>query len=305
MIKRIYIPGDEWLYYKIYCGSKTADEILTDVILPATIHLNKNGIIDGWFFIRYSDPDLHLRVRFHFNDILAIVEIMNIINHYIKPFIEYDKVWKVMCDTYQREIERYHIKAIELGEQLFCADSQMIINFLDIIDGDEGEKIRWMFSFISIDNLLTNFGFMQEKKLKLMEKIKNGFAQEFGMNKYLKLQLDKKFRQHRSDIEDIMSIKKENAGELLPLLQLLEDRAKTNKQLADKLKQLSTIEPTVSIDELLPSYIHMLMNRLFRSKQRIHEMVVYDFLWRYYKSEIAKAKYFKQNNNKLAHTKIS
>lgn len=43
----------------------------------------------------------------------------------------------------------------------------------------------------------------------------------------------------------------------------------------------------------------MLMNRLFRSKQRVHEMVVYDFLWRYYKSAFAKAKYSKLNEAKV------
>ena len=29
MERRTYIPGDEWLYYKIYCGAKTIDEIIT------------------------------------------------------------------------------------------------------------------------------------------------------------------------------------------------------------------------------------------------------------------------------------
>ena len=46
-----------------------------------------------------------------------------------------------------------------------------------------------------------------------------------------------------------------------------------------------------SLNDLMGSYIHMLMNRLFKSKQRVHEMVMYDFLFRYYKSEIAKKKY--------------
>ncbi len=39
----------------------------------------------------------------------------------------------------------------------------------------------------------------------------------------------------------------------------------------------------------------MTMNRIFKSKQRVHEMVIYDFLYRYYSSNIAKMKYSKVN----------
>ena len=47
----------------------------------------------------------------------------------------------------------------------------------------------------------------------------------------------------------------------------------------------------VSVDNLLISYIHMFMNRLFRSKQRLHEMVIYGFLFRYYRSQLAQSKH--------------
>ncbi len=298
MIQRTYIPGDKWLYYKFYCGPKTADELLTDVILPVVDYLNEKQVINGWFFIRYSDPDLHLRVRFQFNDIMVVGEIMQAVNKYIKPMVEHDKVWNIMCDTYQQEVERYHPEAILLGEKLFNADSDLCANFIDLIDGDEGEKIRWMFSFLSIDSLLSDFGYSDEDKLNIMEKIKNGFAQEFNMNKMLKLQLDKKFRQHRDDINLIMNLNADNADELAPLLDLLNTRSLGNEIVYEQLKELEQKEASVKIAELMPSYIHMLMNRLFRSKQRVHEMVVYDFLWRYYRSALAKAKYSKQNATK-------
>ena len=36
--------------------------------------------------------------------------------------------------------------------------------------------------------------------------------------------------------------------------------------------------------EILPSYIHMSLNRLFLAKPRMHELVIYDFLLRAYTS---------------------
>lgn len=40
----------------------------------------------------------------------------------------------------------------------------------------------------------------------------------------------------------------------------------------------------------------MTLNWLFRSKNRMHELILYDFMFRYYTSEIAKEKYNKKEN---------
>ena len=51
--KRLYIPGSEWVYYKLYTGPKTADTILTDLIDPVINNLSCKNLIEKWFFIRY------------------------------------------------------------------------------------------------------------------------------------------------------------------------------------------------------------------------------------------------------------
>ena len=67
-IQRTYIPGDQWLYFKIYTGFKTADLLLREVIPRIANQLLAGHIISKWFFIRYSDPELHLRLRFCLQD---------------------------------------------------------------------------------------------------------------------------------------------------------------------------------------------------------------------------------------------
>lgn len=44
-------------------------------------------------------------------------------------------------------------------------------------------------------------------------------------------------------------------------------------------------------DDIITSINHMTCNRLFLSKPRLMEGIVYYFLFKYYKSEIAKKKY--------------
>ena len=47
---------------------------------------------------------------------------------------------------------------------------------------------------------------------------------------------------------------------------------------------------TLPITELASSYVHMHVNRLIRSAQRAHELVLYDLLARIYESQLARAR---------------
>ncbi len=290
-MQRKFIIGDEWLYYKIYCGPKTADEILTNIINPLQKELKENQIIDKWFFIRYSDPKPHIRLRFHYNKPESVSIIINAINQQIEPLVKKDIINKVQIDTYNRELERYGTNTMELTESLFAFDSEMIVDFLDLIEGDEGEVIRWLFGIRAVDSLLSCFLYNEEKKLKIMEGLKEGFGREFGMNKMLKLQLDKKFRNERKLINDFFQNKygDEDISELINLLKVKSKNIVPIVNNILELKKENKLERP--LNDFMGSFIHMLLNRLFKTQQRVHEMVIYDFLYRYYKSELAKKKY--------------
>lgn len=289
-MKRKFIIGDEWLYYKIYCGPKTADKVLVQIIKPLTSVLLSKGAIDKWFFIRYADPKHHLRIRFHLINTESIIVIINEMNKLIKPLVDQYVVDSVLTDTYTRELERYGSRSIEISEDLFFFDSQMIINFIDILKENEGDDIRWLFVLRAIDALLEDFDFADSKKLELLHFLKEEFGKEFSMNKSLKLQLDRKYRSNMKKIVDVFN-NPHNTLEMCHTIDLLKRRSDNTKELVQELKlreKAGVFEH--SLLELLPSYIHMIINRLFRSKQRQHELVVYYFLFKYYTSKIAKRK---------------
>lgn len=279
-IQRAFIVGSEWLYYKIYTGPKTSDLILTEIIKPIAIHLLEQGVIDKWFFIRYNDPKHHIRLRFHYNKPENVAAVINALYGGLKEFSDEDLIWKIQLDTYQREVERYGIDTMVASEELFFLDSKMIVDFLDLIDGDEGEELRWLFGIRAIDQLLTDFGYDEDQKLVLLERLKTGFGAEFGMNKNLKKQMDKKFRNEQDKIKNFLSLSKEKAPDYTPILDVLEEKSRNSKDLVESIK--SKIDKS-TLDDRMSSYIHMLMNRLFRSKNRLHEMVLYDLLYRNYK----------------------
>jgi thiopeptide-type bacteriocin biosynthesis protein len=292
-LKRTYMIGDEWLYYKFYCGPKTADVLLTDMIKPITEEMIANNIIDYWFFIRYGDPKNHIRVRFHISNPNNFTPVLMAVREHTNRFIQQGLVWKVMVDTYEREVERYGPNSMDLAEKIFYLDSRMISDMLSMIEGDEGEHIRWLFGVRAVDTLLDDFGVTDmEKKFEIVTSLRENFGREFGMGKGLKDQLEKKFRSNRKEINIIMDRSNDQESELLPLFQLLDQKSNDVKPFTGEILKLDNEKRLMmALNELIPSYSHMMINRLFKSKQRLHELVMYDFLHRYYKSEIGRRKY--------------
>jgi thiopeptide-type bacteriocin biosynthesis protein len=302
MIQRNFSIGSEWLYYKFYAGIKTADKLLAEVIRPLTEELIGKKYIDQFFFIRYSDPENHIRLRFHFTDLKQLGAVINTVHKAIQPYQDQGMISKVQTDTYNRELERYGVNSMEIAESLFHIDSVVTLNLLDLIDGAEGEIIRWQFAVRSMDDLLTNLNFSSAEKLQLLDNMKTSFFREHGESKELKLQLDAKFRTERKLVEDILNREIDETREIQPLIELLEWKKEQVQPLAEKLLQLKKDNQLqVDLNELASSYIHMLLNRIFMSRQRTYEMVVYDLLYRYYKSVAGREK----SRNKDKVTEIS
>lgn len=237
-LRRNFSIGSEWLYYKIYTGHKTADLILTEFIKPLTEELIEQGIIDKWFYIRYADPKYHLRVRFLCADEVNIGKVISILHEPLNGYMQQDLIWKIQLDTYQREVERYGPKTMELSETLFHYDSNSIVQFLDLIEGDEGEQLRWLYGLRAIDNLLDSFDYSLEDKLGLMDNLKTAFGREFGMARPLKKQLDDKYRKERKNIDAFMVFTKEIEPDYSPILTILENKKQLLEPLTKRILDL-------------------------------------------------------------------
>ena len=287
--QRSFILGDSWLYYKIYTGPKTSDAILTNIIKPISEELINKGIIDKWFFVRYSDPKHHLRIRFHCMNSECIGVIISILFLNLKKYLEDDLIWKVQTDTYQRELERYGSNSMVLSEELFYYDSKMVVDFIDMIEGHEGDELRWLFSLRAIDSLLDSFKYSLEDKKDLLVEMSLNFRNEFDPSRVLGKQLNIKYRVERKKIDAFMEFKNGDNFEYKTIIALIEQKEQYINPIVNgilELKKNNNLQ--VDLNILISSYIHMLMNRLFRSKNRLNEMVCYDYLYRYYKSIYAR-----------------
>lgn len=286
---RRFAPGGEWLYVKLYTGTATADQILRETITDVIEKAVKEKAVDSWFFIRYGDPDWHLRLRFHgkANDLQR--KVLPAFQNTLEPLLEEGKLWRVQIDTYEREIERYGGSiGIELAEKVFHADSESALEIIEMLEpGDAGLDERWKLTCAGMDLLLEDFGFNLQEKHAILQRARDGFFKEFGGEKYLAIQLGDKFRKERRDLSDLLDYKDEHP--LLPGIHVFRQRSFRVKPIFTELRELEqTGKLTASLHDLALSFLHMHANRLLRSAQRQQELVIYDLLMRHYDSLLAR-----------------
>jgi lantibiotic biosynthesis protein len=61
---RLRPPGSDWLFAKLYCARTTEEDLITGPMRTFCEFVRSAGLAEEWFFIRYSDPDPHLRYVF-------------------------------------------------------------------------------------------------------------------------------------------------------------------------------------------------------------------------------------------------
>lgn len=288
--ERVFTPGSEWLYAKIYAGAAGLDQVLREAVAPVVAEALGSGDAEGWFFIRYADPDNHLRLRFGGDGTRLLARVAPRLHAALEPLRELGVVWKVMHDTYQREVERYGGgEAMALGEALFQADSEAVLAILQAYSGDAAADARWRLAALGMDLLLDDLGLDAEAKLALLQKLRTGFLAEFGGEGPFERQLGDRFRAERRALEALLDPAQE-AGALAEGVAALRRRSVAIRPLAERLRERAGMDGTPALPDLAGSYLHMHANRLLRGAARAQELVLYDFLARVHESRLARAR---------------
>lgn len=288
LVQRAFAPGDEWLYFKIYCAQSTANHLLREVVAPlAAIH-EQDEPMQPWFFIRYADPESHLRVRFRATPDTqrALQERATVM---LRPLVESGTVHRVAIDTYVRETERYGGPlGIGLAENWFHADSVSILRIVEHLDADTDEALVWKATALGFDRLLADFALDFRERHRVVSKAREGFHREFDVGRTTRDQLARRFREARVDLEALVVGGVQ--GALVAAGQAFDDRSALTVDVVGALrKRAKGDELECSMDDLLLSLLHMHANRALTVSARVQEFVIHDFLSRTYRSLAARS----------------
>lgn len=273
-IKRTFELGSEWLYYKIYCGVVSGDRILPEIVLPLILELKRCRLIDGTFFIRFNDPESHIRLRFLLIDKQKLYQIINIIANAFKTSEESGKIWKIQTENYRRELERYQPVMPE-SEKLFFIDSISILKLLDTTLINESIHMRIAAGIRLSFDLLKSADLSLPDLISFTKRSKIILKKECDINLFSQKRINNNYRDFSSLYESFLLSTPKSVNSIFL------KRYNSLKELMGSIRQkalLSAQERTM--ENLLSSYIHMSVNRLFGSNQKVYEYIIYDYLYK-------------------------
>jgi len=284
LVRRSFAPGSEWLYAKLYAGSATSDQILTETIAP---------LVTGgapWFFLRYSDPHWHVRFRVHGEPAWLYGELMPRLAEATRAMLDDGRMWRLQLDTYEREVERYGGPVgIDLAERLFCADSACVVDILGMLDGDAGNDARWRLALRGIDQLLDDLGLALVDKDRVAAAARDDLQRRLRADVTVLRAIGERFRGERATLERLLDRAGDAGHPLAPALAVFARRSAALGPIVDELRHRERAgRLTRSIAEQARSHVHLSVNRVARAHAVEQELVLYSFLARLYRTRLAR-----------------
>lgn len=129
---RLRTPGSEWLFLKLYGPVSGQDSCLAGPVRELCCELETVGLVKEWFFLRYSDPEPHLRLRFRGLPHQLSAVLFPRLCSWASQLIAAGTCQRFAFDTYEREVERYGgPEGMTVSEAIFAVDSRAVVSLLD------------------------------------------------------------------------------------------------------------------------------------------------------------------------------
>ncbi|WP_165571995.1 lantibiotic dehydratase [Chryseobacterium vrystaatense] len=270
-LKRKFIPTNEWVFFKIYLGIETANKLLATEIPSLIETLKKKNLIEKWFFIRYYDPNFHIRLRFQYdNNKTKLSDILSIVNQKLKYYSDTHYISKIDISTYEREIERYGYHLMINAESFFTMDSEIIIELLKRIKADPtgDERVKYFILIKYIDHYLNFLQLSLDTRINLFGNLYNAFQTEFQANKKTRKDIDSIYRQDFEHLSEFLHHRNEYDG-------IIENNI---SRFAPDIKKF------IGRTDIITSFIHMTINRFAKLEPRKNELLIYGVLEKHYRA---------------------
>jgi hypothetical protein len=151
--RTVYGPGSQWVYAKFYLGGQAIDDFIVSSLAPFVDDLRSCDAIDRWFFLRYGDPQRHVRIRLHATGPGEAATLRERLSNVAEGWLRAAKVFKYTLDTYDPEYERYGgAERLVDAERFFTYDSDLCVAV--IADGIDDSGARIEAAAATVDALL-------------------------------------------------------------------------------------------------------------------------------------------------------
>lgn len=133
--------GSEWTFMKMYCGDNSQDDLITNELYPLIDQFEKCGLISAWHYLRFADPDPHLRLRVRAKtqgDVQALVSRLGLFG---SQMIESSSISRYEFGFYSPEMERYGgSECLPLCEHMFTQSSVLAAQSLEGVRAADDDR---------------------------------------------------------------------------------------------------------------------------------------------------------------------
>lgn len=148
--------------------------------------LQNQGLIDTWFFIRYLDPDFHIRLRLKVKE-NAEAEVLAFVKKSLRSGYAMGLIHEVQMSPYERELERYGVVVIEEIENLFQYSSELSLQLLKLPQAGDNYFLLQLALVLMVETLSC---LSLEEKNELIHFQYQAFFEDFRGDKKLQVAMD-------------------------------------------------------------------------------------------------------------------
>lgn len=213
----VFPPGSSWLYLKLYYGPGLGsdgaarlfidDDLLGRFVSPLFAELEKQALISDFHFVRYADPEAHLRLRLRpsSDDPEAATRLLGWLFPRLAAEAQARAFERFVVDTYVREVDRYGGPAlIALAEQLFTEDSRLSLRLLAACYRgrlDAELDLRRLLPIVTFHLLFRGFGFDLPARERYLSALRAGST----IPDWRKRQRDAEYRRLAGRLQALLS----------------------------------------------------------------------------------------------------
>ncbi|WP_234117503.1 lantibiotic dehydratase [Clostridium hydrogenum] len=256
--RRIFFPGSEWLFLKLYGNYSREDELIGFEFNEFTKKLMEENLIDEFFFMRYRDTDNHIRLRFKGKPEILYTKVLKRLNRWFDTLKENGLLSKVEISTYEREIERYGgLKLINYAEKVFFYDSKAVSTILYLKGIHKLTMDLEEIAICSIISYLEDFNISYMNQIELLNLIttQSKYREGFRKNR-------DKYMFIGNSNNNFQNLRTTNEGNIL--YNILQQRSSTIKEYALKIEEAAKSDDlTTATFGIYLSILHLHCNRLF------------------------------------------
>lgn len=271
--------GSNWLYFKIYSGNSSQNDLIANLLDRICSILASTQMVQRWFFVRYEDPDPHIRVRFEGESKILLSQVLPCLIRETKAFVDSGLIHRIGIDTYEREIERYGgIVGMHFAERIFHADSLSVARILNKWTPDLRGFPSLELGMLSIDRMLSSLGIMKGVRSEVYNSLHMGqFKRAALQEAEMKSSFHREWKRFQLLLGDHVW-----GNDLLGRFGLVEIFDERHLQLMAIRSEMDEkkFNPVI-LESFIESCVHMHCNRLF-GINREQESAIYYHLWRSY-----------------------